>query len=64
MTMVQLFTRDGLLIDTVLIPKPAEIVSWKGKYYAFFHGRYVESECVRGVEEYQKMPGGFVEFLA
>lgn len=48
---VQLFTRDGLLIDTVVVSKMTGIVAWKGKYYAFLHGRYVETECTQGQDE-------------
>lgn len=61
---VQLFTRDGLLIDTVVVSKMAGIVAWKGKFYAFIHGRYVETECVQGQDEHQPMPGGIVGVMS
>ncbi len=43
-TNIQLFARDGTFVDTVSIHKHAEIVIWKGLYYALRDGRYVECD--------------------
>lgn len=41
---IQLFARDGTIVDTVSIHKHVEIVIWKGLYYALRDGRYVECD--------------------
>jgi hypothetical protein len=46
MMLVQLFTRSGALVDTVEISRHAEVISWKGKYYSFQAGRYVEGDLL------------------
>jgi hypothetical protein len=45
---VQLFKRDGTMVETVRIDTYAEIIMWKNRYYALRSGRYVESDCVHG----------------
>ncbi len=43
---IQLFARDGTLVDTVSIDKHAEIIICGLRYFALREGRYVESDAV------------------
>jgi hypothetical protein len=43
---IQLFTKAGVLVETVSIPIHAEVVSWRGRVYALREGRYVECKFV------------------
>ncbi len=74
MILVQLFARSGVLVDTVMIPRQAEVISWKDKYYSIQTGRYVEGDLLvampatataqqqpREVAPVTATAGGFVE---
>ena len=56
MLLVQLFSRFGALVDTVMVPRHAEVISWKGKYYSLQAGRYVEGDLLVAQQTREDMP--------